>query len=87
VNELLNKKSLSRATAVGVGLALGGIMLFLVLWVVLGRAGLDMFARLLASVCIPPAIMAGLMGGYILLKRPAGVLPPNAAAASENDTQ
>jgi uncharacterized membrane protein len=68
---LFNRKSLSRASAAGVGLALLGIVLFVVLWVILGTAGVETFARLLVSLCLPPAIIAGLIGGYVLLARPA----------------
>lgn len=69
--EPLNLKNLSRASIVGVALAIGGIILFVVLWVVLGNAGVDQFARLLMSMCIPPALMAALVGGYFLFGRSA----------------
>lgn len=66
----LNAKNLSRATIVGVSLAVGGIVLFLVLWAVLGSAGVDQVARLLLSLCIPPALMAALVGAYFLYAQP-----------------
>ncbi len=66
-----NTSSLSRAAVAGIGMAVGGIVLFIVLWVLLGRAGFDSFPRLIASLCIPPAVMAALIGGYILIVRPS----------------
>jgi hypothetical protein len=69
-------KNLSRATIAGVVLAVGGILLFIVLWIILGNAGVDPFARLLLSLCIPPALMAALVGGYFLMVQPRGTPPP-----------
>lgn len=66
----LNTKNLSRATIAGALLAGGGIALFAILWIVLGNAGVDQFARLITALCVPPALMAALMGGYFLLMRP-----------------
>jgi membrane associated rhomboid family serine protease len=64
----LNRKNLSRATAVAMVLSTLGIILFLVLWAVLGNAGVDSFARLIISMCVPPALMAGAVGAYFLLR-------------------
>jgi hypothetical protein len=66
----LNKNNLSRATFIAIGLAVGGIVLFFILWSVLGSTGMDAFARLILSLCIPPALMAALVGGYFLLVQP-----------------
>lgn len=66
----LNRRTLSRASVLGVGLSVGGIALFVILWLVLGNLGLEQIPRLLISLCLPPAVMAGLIGGYILLVRP-----------------
>lgn len=66
----LNMKNLSRATIAGVLLATGGIALFAILWVVLGNAGVDQLARLITALCVPPALMATLTGGYFLLMKP-----------------
>lgn len=66
----LNRRNLSRATLVAMALAVGGIVLFIVLWIGLGRIGLDNFPRLMLSMCIPPAIIAALIGGYLLLVQP-----------------
>lgn len=70
-NAPLNKQTLSRATIVGVGLAVLGIVLFIVLWVVFGQMGLTSLPRLIGSLCIPPAVIAALIGAYILFVRPS----------------
>lgn len=70
----LNSKNLSRATVVATVMGAVGIALFLGLWVVLSQTGMDAFARLLIAFCIPPALMAGGVGAYILL-RPGGNKP------------
>ena len=64
----LNRRNLSRATFAAVILAVGGIALFIALWIAL--AGLDQFARLMLSLCIPPALIAAIVGGYLLLVQP-----------------
>jgi len=66
----LNGRNLTRAGIAGAVLAVLGIVLFLVLWAVLGSFKLDAMPRLFASLCIPPAIIAGLMGVYILTRKP-----------------
>lgn len=65
----LNKNNLSRATFIAIGLAVGGIILFFVIWGLLGNTGMDAFARLILSLCIPPGLMAALIGGYFLLSQ------------------
>ena len=66
----LNKRNISRATVIGVSLSVGGIVLFLVLYALLGNAGMEQFPRIALSVCAPPTLMAALLGGYFLLTRP-----------------
>ncbi len=66
----LNGRNLTRAGIAGAALALLGIILFIVLWVVLGSFKLDAMPRLFASLCIPPAIIAAIMGIYILVRKP-----------------
>jgi hypothetical protein len=66
----LNRSSLTRALMAGAALAVLGIALFAGLWVVLGSQGVDQTARLLLSLCIPPAIIAALLGAYFLLAQP-----------------
>ncbi len=72
----LNGRNLSRATGVAILLSAGGVILFLLLWVLLGNAGTDPLARLIVSMCVPPGIIAALVGGYFLLVRP-GSKPGN----------
>jgi hypothetical protein len=66
----LNKRGLTRASIAGVVLALGGIVLFIVLWLVL--RSLDQFPRLIIAVCVPPALIALGIGVYFLLIQPGG---------------
>ncbi len=66
----LNGRNLTRAGVIGLGLAVLAIVLFLVLWLVLGSFKLDAMPRLFASLCVPPAILAAIMGVYILTRKP-----------------
>jgi hypothetical protein len=68
----MNRKTLTRASMAGIGLAIFGIVLFGVLWVVLAQTGLQPLARLIAALCIPPAVIAGILGLYVLYARPNG---------------
>jgi hypothetical protein len=52
----------------GAVLGLGGILLFVSLWIVLGNWGMDQFQRLIITACLPPALIALLIGGYLLLQ-------------------
>lgn len=69
IRALLDRKLLSRAGLMGLGLAAGGIGLFILLWVVLGNAGIDTFARLMIAICVPPALIALAVGVYFLVTR------------------
>jgi hypothetical protein len=62
-------KTLRRFLVAGAVLAVGGIILFVLLWLALGGAGVAQFPRLVLSMCIPPAIIALLLGGYFLFNR------------------
>lgn len=64
------KPALSKAAIAGAVLALFGIVLFGVIWVVLSNAGVPANPRLFAALCIPPGVIAGLIGVYILVARP-----------------
>lgn len=68
--EPINRRSLSRALIAGAALAVLGIALFIALWTILGSQGADQAARLLLSLCIPPAVIAALLGAYFLLAQP-----------------
>ena len=65
-----NRKALSRASVAGAILGVVGIGLFLVLWFVFGKLGLTQTPRILLSLCVPPALLAVLMGAYVLIARP-----------------
>lgn len=67
----LNKGWLRRANIAGISLAVGGIILFIILWAVLGALNVQPFARLMVSLCLPPAVIAGVVGIYILVARPS----------------
>lgn len=70
----VNRKRLSRAMIFGLGLASLGIILFVVLWGVLGNTAMDQFPRLIISLCIPPTVIAALIGIYMLLRPGSGDL-------------
>lgn len=63
---------LKKALIAGTLLSAIAIALFLILWVLLGSAGVEQTVRLLMSLCLPPAIIAAILGVYILLARPGG---------------
>ena len=66
----LNSRNLTRAGVAGLVLAVLALILFGILWVVLGSFKMDAMPRLFASLCIPPAVLAGIMGVYILTRKP-----------------
>ncbi|HEX2907899.1 MAG TPA: hypothetical protein VHO69_13605 [Phototrophicaceae bacterium] len=70
-NNPLNRKALSRASILGVSLGVGAIVLFMVLWLVLGQLEVEKFTRLFIALCLPPAAIAGILGVYLLVVRPA----------------
>lgn len=59
-----SRQQLSRAAIAGAVLAVVGIVLFLVLYTALG--GMDALPRLLISLCVPPAVMACVVGLFLL---------------------
>jgi hypothetical protein len=61
------KQGLSKATVIGAVMAVGGIVLFMVLYLVLGNMGVQASMRILIALCVPPIIMAVLIGGYFVL--------------------
>ena len=65
----INKRSLTRASVAGAIIGASAVITFIVLWIILGNWGMDQFARLVISVCIPPALIALIMGAYFLLIR------------------
>ncbi len=71
------RRALSRASIIGAVLGIGAIILFIVLWVALSGTDLSLIARILLSLCIPPALLAALMGVYLLVIRPRTGTPPD----------
>jgi len=65
----VNRNALSRASLVGAILGTLSIILFVVLWIVLGKIGAAQMPRLFLSLCIPPVIVASLFGAYVLYSR------------------
>ena len=64
----IDKQSLPRIAVVGAVLALLGVALFLIIWVTMGSAGVEQLPRLVVSVCLPPAIIAAILGVYVLVR-------------------
>jgi hypothetical protein len=60
-------KLLLRVGGAGIILALVGVGLFVLVWNSLGQAGVADFPRLFASICVPPAGIAGIIGLYLLI--------------------
>jgi lipopolysaccharide export LptBFGC system permease protein LptF len=56
---------------VGGVIAGAAVVLFIVLWVILGSAGVSNTQRLFISLCVPPAFLAAGVGAFVLFRRPA----------------
>jgi lipopolysaccharide export LptBFGC system permease protein LptF len=65
----LTPNALSRIGIVGAALGGLGIFIFLLLWFLLGEAGIDDFPRMVIALCAPPGLLAGVIGIYFLLSR------------------
>jgi hypothetical protein len=63
------RPALAKASVFGVGLAVFGVIAFLVIWVLMGNAGVDNLPRLLISLCVPPLLIVLIVGGYVLVSR------------------
>jgi lipopolysaccharide export LptBFGC system permease protein LptF len=61
--------SLRTGLIVGAVLAVAGIGLFVLVWLVLGEAGAAPAPRLFSALCLPPAVIALLLGAYVLVLR------------------
>jgi lipopolysaccharide export LptBFGC system permease protein LptF len=62
-----------RVALVGALLSVLGIGLFVLLWVVLGSAGVANAPRLFAAMCIPPLVIGVIVGAYALYMRSHGI--------------
>lgn len=68
----MDNRRLTRGLLLGIVLALLAVGLFIALWMAFGSAGLDTLPRLILALCIPPAVIAVLVGGFALLTRRRG---------------
>ncbi len=62
-----DRKRLTRALVIGAILSAAGVVLFLLLF--FGMSGVDSAPRLFVSMCIPPAVIALVLGAYLLISR------------------
>lgn len=63
----MDNRRLMRGLVAGAVLALLAVGLFMLLWVGLDSTGLEQFPRLILSLCVPPAVVVVLVGGYALI--------------------
>lgn len=61
----MNNNRLMRALVIGAVMAVGAVGLFLFLYLVV-LAGADNSTKLMASLCVPPLVLALMVGGYFL---------------------
>jgi hypothetical protein len=61
---------LKRVGVIGALLAVAAILVFVLLWVVLGETGVSGSQRLFISLCVPPALLSAGIGFYVLFARP-----------------
>ena len=60
----INKSSMTKASVIGSVMAVGGIILFVILYTALRNSGADPVQRVVVALCIPPILMGVLVGGY-----------------------
>ena len=56
---------LLKAASIGFGLSVLGVILFLLLY--FGLSGVAALTRLLIAMCVPPLVIALIIGGYALV--------------------
>lgn len=66
--ESLIPELLKNASVYGVALAVFGIIAFIILWVLLGSAGMNQTPRLFVALCVPPLLFAVIIGVIALAK-------------------
>jgi hypothetical protein len=59
------KPNILKIVSIGFGLSVLGIILFLGLY--FGLSGVTVLTRLLVAMCVPPLVIALLIGGYALV--------------------
>ncbi len=62
-----DRQRLTRALVFGAILSAAGVVLFLLLF--FGMSGVENTPRLFVSLCIPPAVIALVLGVYLLISR------------------
>ncbi len=72
----MDNKTLTRTVIAGGVLSGLGIALFFLLWFGLGSAQVAQLPRVVLSVCLPPAIMAMVVGLYFIIARGSTQPPP-----------
>ena len=65
----INPDNVGRIVIAGSVVGIIIIGLFLGSWYILGSLNVDIFFRLIISVCLPPALLFIMFGGYLLLRR------------------
>jgi hypothetical protein len=67
-NTPVGKPNLSKPLIAGLVLAVVGIVLFLGIYLAL--ADTEPIIRLFVALCLPPAVIAAVIGAYLLIARP-----------------
>lgn len=62
------QQQLSRALVLGAIAAIAAVLLFVVVWMAL--EGAEPAIRLFSALCLPPGVLAIIIGAYILLVKP-----------------
>jgi hypothetical protein len=67
-NTPAGKPNFSKPLVAGVALAIVAVVLFLGIYIAL--AGTEPIIRLFVAMCVPPAVIAAVIGVYVLIARP-----------------
>lgn len=82
----VDRTAIIRAQRLVLVLVVGAIALFLVLWVLLGESGMNDFARLIISLCVPPGLITAILGGYFLFTVSHNETDPSADEPEDANT-
>ncbi|CAG1772779.1 hypothetical protein BAC2_03021 [uncultured bacterium] len=67
-NTPAGRPNLSKPLIMGAVLAVLGVVLFLVIYIALAES--EAIIRLFVAMCVPPAVIAAIIGVYVLVARP-----------------
>lgn len=67
-NTPAGRPNLSKPLIMGAVLAVLGVVLFLVIYIALAES--EAVIRLFVAMCVPPAVIASIIGVYVLVARP-----------------